>query len=130
MKSLLSSQHFSSHPQESLQVCQASIDLLHTMRVKVKVALICTVAILVAAIISSCGNGTVQTIPTPTPTLSPNSLNPTATLTPPVATTTVSPGAIFVGDTLVTDYEMGVNTPGGAYELGYSEERRDMHGSS
>jgi hypothetical protein len=103
------SQHFSSHP----QVCQTSRVLRKTLRVKVKVALIGALALLVAAIISSCGNETVQTIPTPAPTLPSNSLSPTATSSPPVATPTVSPGAIFVGDTLVTGYDMGVNTSGG-----------------
>ncbi len=104
-------QHLYSHPQESWQVWQASIVLLHTIRVKVKVALIGAVALLVAAIISSCGTvPSGQTTPTPAPT---SALSPTATSSSPVATPTVSPGAIFVGDTLATGYNMGVNTSGG-----------------
>jgi hypothetical protein len=112
------SRNISSHPQESRQVWQVSIVLLHIIRVKVKVALLGAVALLVAAIISSCGTeGAVQTTtPTSTPTLSPTSAitpSPTATSFPLVATPTVSPGAIFVGDTLASGYNMGVNASRG-----------------
>ena len=72
MNQLLSRQHLSSHPQVSRQVGQDSIVLLHTIRVKVKVALLGAVALLVAAIISSCG-GTGGSASTPTPILSPTS---------------------------------------------------------
>ncbi|MGZ3630480.1 MAG: hypothetical protein ACXWPS_20385 [Ktedonobacteraceae bacterium] len=74
-----------------------------------KVALFGAVTLLLAAIISSCG-GTVITPSTPTPISSPTSPPPTSIPTP---TPTVSPGAIFVGDTLVTGYDMGMNTSGG-----------------
>jgi hypothetical protein len=111
MNLLLSRQHRPIHPQESRQVYQTPIVLLHTMRGKAKVALIGAVALLVAAIISSCGTwGEVQTTPTSAPT---SALSPIATFPSPVATPTASPGAIFVGDTLVTGYNMGANTSGG-----------------
>jgi len=115
MNQLLSRQHLYNHSQESRRVQQASIVLLHTIRVKVKVALIGTVALLVVAIIASCG-GTGGTPPTPTPILSPTSTlapSPTTTSSPPVATPTVPPGAVFWGDTLAPGYDMGVNTSGG-----------------
>ncbi len=113
MNQPLPKQHFSSHPQESRQVCQTSRVLLHTTRGKV--ALLGAVALLVATIISSCG-GSGGSTSTSTPTLTPTSTlaaSPTATLSPPVATPTVSPGAIFVGNTLAPGYGMGVNTSGG-----------------
>ncbi len=113
MNQLLSRQQLYNHSQESRQVRQASIVLLHTIRVKAKVALIGTVALLVAAIIVSCGGTVVPTstpTPIPTSTLAPS---PPTTPSPSVATPTVSPGAIFVGNTLAPGYDMGVNTSGG-----------------
>src|SRR5574340_182904 len=106
MNQLLSRQHLYSHSQENKQVRQASIVLLHTMRVTVKVALLGAVALLVAAIISSC-SGTGGPTSTPTPILPPTSTlvpSPTATPSPPVATPTVPPGAVFWGDTLAPGY--------------------------
>lgn len=120
MNQPLSRQHLSSHPQESRQVGQNSTVLLHTIRVKVKVALLGAVALLVAAIISSCG-GTGQTTPTPTPTLPPTSaitISPTATTptptpspSPTLSPTPILPLPIFVGN-LAPGYDMGVNTSG------------------
>jgi hypothetical protein len=68
MNQLLSRQHLSSHSQENRQAWQASIVLLHTISVRMKVTLLSAVTLLVAAIISSCGpveSG--QTTPTSTP---------------------------------------------------------------
>jgi hypothetical protein len=116
MNQLLSRQHFYSHPQKSRQVYLASSVLLPAIRVKVKVALIGAVALLIATIISSCGGEGNNPTPTSTPTLSPTSaiaISPIATSSSTVATPTVSPGAIFVGDKLTTGYDMGVNTSGG-----------------
>jgi len=94
-------QHFDNHLQESRQVWHAPIVLLHIIKINVKVALIGAVALLAAAIISSCnGSEPISTLTS----------SPTATSCPQVATPTVSPRAIFVGDTLATCYDMGVNT--------------------
>jgi hypothetical protein len=112
MNQLSFRQHFFSHPQESRQVSQASRVLLHTMSVRMKVALLSAVTLLVAAIISSCG-GTGGTPSTPTPILPPTSTLAPSPPPPPVATPTVPPGAVFWGDTLASGYGMGVNTSGG-----------------
>lgn len=108
MNTSLSRQHLSSHLQESQQVWQASIVLLHPIKVKVKVALIGAVALLVAAIISSCGNpgetrqnptptsipsptATATPIPTPSPTPTPTPISPSPTPTPILPTATPIP---------------------------------------
>ena len=92
MNQLLSRQHLYSHSQENRQVRQASIVLLHTIRVKVKVALLGAAILLIAAIISSCGGTSYNPTPTPTPT---PSRNPTPTPTPIPVCSTPSPPVVY-----------------------------------
>jgi hypothetical protein len=102
-----------SHGSQQASAClqQAAPKKSRIRSAEVKVALLGASVLLVVAIISSCGTvPSGQTIPTPAPTSAPS---PTAASSPPVATPTVSPGAIFVGDTLAPGYGMGVNTSGG-----------------
>jgi hypothetical protein len=121
--------HFSSHPQESRQVCQTSRVLLHTIRGNV--ALLGAVALLVATIISSCG-GSGWSTSTSTPTLTPISSIPT------------NPLVIFQGGYtpeyvpgLAPGYDIGASTSGGLTNWvdevpiedhsGYSSAQIDMN---
>lgn len=85
----LFSRHLSyGQPQGDQQVPQR-LKKAHTMSVNVNVALMGSIALLLAAIISSCGGPTVNTTPTPTPApiLSPS---PTPTPTPPPVSVTIT----------------------------------------
>lgn len=114
MNQSVSQRSFPGHPKGSKQGGKASSALFSVRKLKAKGVLLGVVTLLVATIISSCGE-----TPTPSPSSSTPTLTPglTATPSPPKVTPTPtpkpSPGAIFVGKTLVRGYNMGVNTSEG-----------------